>query len=70
MRTNNIVVLTVNESGIYAENIFKFAYEYYEVRVSKQFLIQRFLDWQYNNVVPEVVLNYCLEILSRRIAVQ
>jgi hypothetical protein len=70
MKTSHVVVLAVNETGLFAENVFKFAYDYYEVRVSKQFLVQRFLDYIHRDTVPEVVLDYCLEILSHRIACQ
>ncbi len=67
MHTFHIVVKAVNLAGIPAEILFRHAYEYYEVRVSKHFLVQRFLDYLHLDIVPEVVQDYCLEVLSHRI---
>ena len=67
---NDLVEQAVKESGLLAGNLFKFAYEYSEVRISKQRLIYVFLEYHYHGVINEIVEDYCLEILSHRIVRQ
>lgn len=67
MKNCYIVVKALNESGGTAEQLFKCAFEYYEMRVSKKYIINCFLDYLHKDKVPQVVEDYCLEILAHRI---
>ena len=53
--------------GYSTEKIFGNAYSYYEVRVSKQEICDKFLDYAYDNVIPDCVEDYCLAILTNKV---
>ena len=63
----NLIQMASAKIGYSTEKIFGNAYSYYEVRVSKQEICDRFLDYAYDNVIPECVEDYCLAILTNKV---
>jgi len=66
MKYVTLVHNVADETGLFAGILFKRAYEYAEVRVSKHFIIERYTDYLYKGEVPEIVVDYLIDILSHR----
>jgi hypothetical protein len=66
MEPFELVIHAVKLTGLSAEQIFRRAYEYYEDRKSKKYIVYRYMDFVHRDTVPQVVQDYCLEILSHR----
>jgi len=63
----NLIQMASAKIGYSTEKIFGNAYSYYEVRVSKQEICDKFLDYAYDNVIPDCVEDYCLAILTNKV---
>jgi len=63
----NILQLASAKIGYSSERIFGDSYAYYEVRVSKKYICEKFLDYAYREIIPDCVIDYCLEILTNKI---
>jgi hypothetical protein len=66
----NILQQAANRIGLPSERVFGDSYSYWEKRVSKKYVCDKFLDYAYKEKIPELVSDYCLEILSGRITRQ
>ena len=49
------------------ERFFAMAFNYYEVRVSRKYIIEVFLDWYHSNKMHSVVEDFVLQVLSGRV---
>jgi hypothetical protein len=63
----NLLQQAANHIGLPSEKIFGDAYSYFEERVSKEFICNRFMDYAYEDKIPEVVQDYCIYILAGRV---
>jgi hypothetical protein len=66
----NILQMAANKIGLPSERVFGDAYTYFEVRICKKKICDLFLDYAYEDTIPEVVEDYCLYILAGRISQQ
>jgi hypothetical protein len=56
--------------GLPSEKVFGDSYSYWEKRVSKKFVCDKFMDYAYQEKIPETVRNYCIDILANRVTQQ
>ena len=63
----NILQLASARIGLSAERIFGDSYAYWEVRVSKKYICNRFMDYAYEDKIPQCVIDYCIDILAERV---
>jgi hypothetical protein len=68
----NILQQAANRIGLPSERVFGDAYSFFEVRRSKKYICNKFLDYAYNEskIPDEPVKAYCLYILADRITRQ
>ncbi len=53
-------------SHLRPENLFWFAYCFYEVRLPYKVMSRQFLNYINHDLIPECVEDYCFEILTHR----
>jgi hypothetical protein len=63
----NILQLASERIGLTSEKVFGDSYAYWEVRVPKKYICDKFLDYAYEDKIPECVCDYCLDILAGRV---
>jgi len=63
----NLIQMASAKIGYTTEKIFGNAYSYYEVRVSKKYICDKFMDYAYDDVIPHCVEDYCLAILTNKV---
>jgi len=66
----NILRQASEKIGLPSERVFGDSYSYFEVRISKEEICDKFLDYAYEDKIPEVVEDYCLYILAGRVKKQ
>ena len=50
-----------------SERIFGDSYAYWEVRIPKQAICNKFMDYAYEDKIPQCVIDYCIDILAGRV---
>jgi len=65
----NILQMASAKIGLPTEKIFGDSYSFFEVRVPKKYICDKFLDYAYDEtkIPSEPVVAYCLYILAGRI---
>ena len=64
---NPLMVREASEKlGVCTERIFGLAYEYAETPKSRQFLMERFLNWYHKGIVPDTVEDFVIDVMAER----
>jgi len=62
-----IILDTAKKLNVKPEKVFKLAFEYYEERVPKCFVIEIYQDWLYKHEIHDTVYDFCVETLAGRV---
>lgn len=63
----NILQMASAKLGLPSERVFVDSYFYWEVRISKKEMCNKFMDYAYDDIIPKHVTDYCIDILAGRI---
>jgi len=63
----NILQLASARIGLSTEKIFGDSYTYWEVRVPKEYICDKFMDYAHEDKIPECVQDYAIDILAGRV---
>lgn len=67
MKDVDIVMFAAVKLGVCSERIFGLSYEYAETPKSRQFIVNQFKHWYLTDIVPQIVEDFCLDVLSNRV---
>ena len=67
MKQIDIVMFAAVKLGVCSERIFGLSYEYAESPRSRQFIVNQFKKWYITDIVPQDVVDFCLDVLSGRV---
>ncbi len=63
----NILQEASAKIGLSSEKVFGDSFSYWEVRLPKKVICDLFMDYAYEDKIPECVTDYCIDILAERI---
>lgn len=62
-----LVRTAASKLGVSSERVFKLAYEWSEIRHSKDYIMIQFLNWFHHDKINKPVEDFILDVLSGRI---
>jgi hypothetical protein len=66
----NILQEASAKIGLSSERVFGDSFSYWEVRLPKKKICDLFLDYAYQDKIPQTVIDYCIDILAGRVKKQ